>query len=150
VVEVYAVGANRGADYFGTAGDVDESVGLLTLDDGTLVTVQGSRYNGGGYDVRMELAGTAGTLVVGLDDRAPMRSAEPGVTFPDGAPWPGFWPRFLPAYRAEIQAFVELVAGRRDNPCSVAEALEAFYVAEAATRSRVERRAVRVDEVRAR
>lgn len=150
VVEVYALGSNRGADYFALSDDVDEAVALLTMDDGTLVTVQGSRYNGGGYDVRMELAGTAGTVVVGLDDRAPLRSAEPGVTFPDGRSWPGFWPRFLPAYRAEIEAFVELAAGRRDNPCSVAEALEAFYVAEAATRSRAEHRAVRVDEVRPR
>ncbi|GAB3591626.1 Gfo/Idh/MocA family oxidoreductase [Angustibacter peucedani] len=150
VVEVYSVGANRGADYFGASGDVDESVAVMTMDDGTLVTVQGSRYNGAGYDVRMELAGTTGTLVVGLDDAAALRSAEDGVDFPAGPSWPGFWPRFLPAYRAEIEAFVELAAGRRDNPCSVAEALEAFYVAEAATRSRTERRAVRVEEVRPR
>ncbi len=150
VVEVYAVGANRGADYFADSGDVDESVAVLTLDDGTLVTAQGSRYNGAGYDVRLELAGTQGTLVVGLDERVPLRSAEPDVSFPDGEAWPGFWPRFLPAYQAEIEAFVEVAAGRRENPCSVAEALEAFYVAEAATRSRVQRRAVRVEEVRPR
>lgn len=150
VVEVYALGANRGADYFAVSGDVDESVAVLTLDDGTLVTAQGSRYNGAGYDVRLELAGTHGTLVVGLDERVPLRSAEPEVSFPDGEAWPSFWPRFLPAYQAEIEAFVEVAAGRRENPCSVAEALEAFYVAEAATRSRVERRAVRVEEVRPR
>jgi len=150
VVEVYALGANRGADYFGACDDVDESVAVLTLDDGTLVTLQGSRYNGAGHDIRMELAGTAATMVVGLGERTPVRSAEEGVTFPDGEPWPNFWHRFLPAYVAEIEAFVELAAGKRDNPCTVAEALEAFLVAEAATRSRAEHRAVRIEEVRPR
>jgi myo-inositol 2-dehydrogenase/D-chiro-inositol 1-dehydrogenase len=79
-----------------------------------------------------------------------MTSAEQGVRFPEGEPWPNYWHRFLPAYRAEIQSFVEFAAGRRENPCSVAEAVEAFYIAEAATRSRLEHRVVRLDEVRPR
>ena len=76
------VGANRGAAFFAEGGDVDESAALLTLDDGTLVTLQGSRYNGGGHDVRMELAGTAATWVVGLDANAALVSAEAGVGLP--------------------------------------------------------------------
>jgi predicted dehydrogenase len=150
VVEVYATGANRGADFFAAAGDVDTSAALLTLADGTLATVQGSRYNGAGYDVRMELAGTRATWVVGLDDRAPLTSAEPGAAFPAGAPWPSFWDRFTPAYVAEMTAFLDVALGRRESPCPVAEALESFYVAEAAARSRTEGRAVRVEEVRLR
>jgi len=39
VVEVFANGANRGDRVFGDSGDVDESTCLLTLDDGTLVTL---------------------------------------------------------------------------------------------------------------
>jgi predicted dehydrogenase len=148
VTEVYAVGANRGAPFFGEAGDVDESAAVLTLDDGTLVTLQGSRYNGGGHDVRMELAGTSATWVVGLDAQAALVSAEPGVDFPDGTPWESFWPRWTPAYVAEMNAFVELALGRRESPCTVDEALEAFFVAEAATRSRLEHRPVLVSEVR--
>jgi predicted dehydrogenase len=150
VVEVYAVGANRGAGFFADAGDVDESAGVLTLDDGTLATVQGSRYNGAGHDVRMEVAGTAGTWVVGLGERAPVVAA--GADVPGlgtGDPWPNFWVRFTPAYVAELTAFVDVAAGRRPSPCTVEEALEAFYVAEAATRSRLEHRPVRLEEVRA-
>lgn len=71
VVSVFARGANRGAAFFREAGDVDNSAALLTLDDGTLATLQGSRYNGGGYDVRMELAGTRRTQAVGLGPHAP-------------------------------------------------------------------------------
>lgn len=149
VVEVYATGANLGDHYFAEAGDVDTSVALLTFADGTLATVQGSRYNGGGYDVRAELAGTSGTYVVGLDRRAPLRSAEPDVNWPDGRPWPDFWQRFRAAYGAEINAFLDLAAGRTDSLCTVADGLEALYVAEAAESSRLRRRPVRVDEIRA-
>ncbi|PSL02733.1 myo-inositol 2-dehydrogenase/D-chiro-inositol 1-dehydrogenase [Haloactinopolyspora alba] len=148
VVDVYATGANRGAAVFGDNGDVDESAAVLTLDDGTLATVQGSRYNGGGYDVRMELAGTAGTHVVGLDEHAALISAEPDVAFPSGNPFREFWSRFRPAYQAEINAFVELARGERESACTVADALETSYVAEAATLSRAQHRPVRIDEVR--
>jgi predicted dehydrogenase len=150
VVEVTAVGANRGAAYFAEGGDVDESAGVMSLDDGTLVTMQGSRYNGGGHDIRMEVAGTRSTYVVGLSERSPVVSAEQDQEFPGGEPWPNYWERFKPAYVAELQAFVELVQGRRENPCSVADALEAFYIAEAATISWRERRTVTLEEVRSR
>ena len=138
VAQVYATGFNRGAAYFGAAGDVDECAALLTLDDGTLATVQASRYNGAGYDVRMELAGTGGTCVVGLCDRSPFRSAESGVSFPRGVPWEWFLDRFEASYRAELHAFVDLVARRGENPCSIEDALQAFIVADALERSRAE------------
>ena len=70
-------------------------------------------------------------------------------SFPDGTPWDGFWPRWTPAYVAEMNAFVELALGRRESPCTVEDALEAFYVAEAATRSRLEHRPVTLVEARA-
>jgi myo-inositol 2-dehydrogenase/D-chiro-inositol 1-dehydrogenase len=147
VVEAFAMGANRGDEVFARSGDVDEATTLLRLDDGSLVTVQGSRYNGAGYDVRMELAGTTGTIVVGLDEKVPLRSVEPDVTFPAGEPWPAFWPRFTPAYRAEMTAFVAMVRRESPSPCTVEEALQAMLVAEAAERSRRENRPVRLAEV---
>ncbi|PZG02648.1 Gfo/Idh/MocA family protein [Nonomuraea aridisoli] len=142
VVSVYATGANRGAAFFAEAGDVDTSAALLTLDDGTLATVQGSRYNGGGYDVRMELAGTERTQAVGLGPRAPLHSTE-GLPEPD-RPWPDFVARFEEAYRAEIDHFLR----GGPSPCTIEDALEALYVAEAADLSLRERRPVEVAEVR--
>jgi len=149
VTEVYAVGAIRGEACFAESGDVDEAAAVLTLDDGTLVTLQGSRYNGGGHDVRMELAGTRATWVVGLDGHVPLVSAEEDVDFPSDTPWPNFWGRWTAAYVAEMNAFVELALGRRRSACSLEDALEAFYVSEAASLSRSEHRPVTVAEVRA-
>ncbi|GAA5084120.1 myo-inositol 2-dehydrogenase/D-chiro-inositol 1-dehydrogenase [Thermocatellispora tengchongensis] len=143
VATVYATGANRGEAFFAAAGDVDTSAALLTLDDGTLVTVQGSRYNGAGYDVRMELAGTRRTQVVGLGPRAPLTSAE-GLQ-PPGEPWPDFVTRFRAAYEAELAAFLRAVRGEGESPCSIEDALAALMVAEAAERSRREGRPVPVE-----
>ncbi|MFF0711802.1 Gfo/Idh/MocA family protein [Streptomyces bauhiniae] len=148
VTEVYAVGGNRGAAYIGEAGDADTTSAVLTLDDGTIAVVSNSRHNARGHDVRMELLGFADSLAVGLDDRLPIRSAEPGVTFPSGTPHDFFMDRFADAYRAELTAFTEVVAGTRPSPCTVEEALEAGWIAEACTLSLREHRPVTLAEVR--
>jgi myo-inositol 2-dehydrogenase/D-chiro-inositol 1-dehydrogenase len=148
VAEVYATGANRGDALFSEAGDVDTSAAVLTLDDGTLVLVSNSRYNPRGYDVRMELHGSRDSIAVGLEDHLPLRSVEPGVSFPAGEPYQFFMDRFLPAYRAELEAFTEVVAGSRPSPCTVADGLEAGWIAEACTTSLQQHRPVRMEEVR--
>lgn len=125
VVEVYAVGGNRGADYIKDAGDADTTGAILTLDDGTIAVVSNSRHNARGYDVRMEIHGFQDSIAVGLEDKLPLRSVEPGVSFPAGTPHDFFMDRFTEAYRAELTAFTEVVAGTRPSPCTVADALEA-------------------------
>ncbi len=147
VTSVYATGANKGASYFADAGDVDTAAAVLTLDDGTLVTVSATRYNGAGHDVRLEVMGSDGTMGVGFDDSLAVTSAEPGVTFPVGPRHWSFMERFLPAYRTELQSFAEVVRGRTASACTVVDALEAFRVAEACETSRREGRVVRIDEI---
>ncbi|WP_370943491.1 Gfo/Idh/MocA family oxidoreductase [Amycolatopsis sp. cg5] len=148
VTEVYALGTNRGEQFFADAGDVDTAAATLVLDDDTLAVVSLTRYNAAGYDVRLEVLGSQSNVIVGLDDRAPLRSVEPGVVALAGPAYPGFMERFRPAYNRELEVFVSVVAGRATSPCGVADALEAFYVAEACEISRRERRPVRIDEVR--
>ena len=148
VTEVYALGANRGAAFFRDVGDVDTAAALLTLTDGSMAHVAATRYNAAGYDVRLEVLGSRQSISVGLDDRLPLRSAEPGVSFPDGPPYPVFMDRFHAAYVAELADFAAIVAGDAQPSCTVADALEAFLVAEACELSRAEHRPVRVDEVR--
>jgi myo-inositol 2-dehydrogenase/D-chiro-inositol 1-dehydrogenase len=153
VVEVYAVGGNRAdtveGSSFASVSDVDTAAATLTLDDGTLVLVSNSRYNLRGYDVRLELHGSRDSIAVGLDAGLPLRSVEPGVEFPGGPAHSFFMDRLAPAFRAELAAFVELVAGRIPTPCSVADAMEAGWIAEAATLSLREHRPVRLAEVKA-
>lgn len=148
VREVYAVGTNRGADFFAASGDVATAAAVLTLDDDSIALVSCTRYNARGYDVRLEVLGSQDSISVGLDDRLPLRSTQAGVTFPSGAPYAGFMERFRDAYVAELAAFIDVVAGRATPSCTVADALEVFYIAEACERSRAEHRPVEVAELR--
>ncbi|HEY8456070.1 MAG TPA: Gfo/Idh/MocA family oxidoreductase [Actinopolymorphaceae bacterium] len=148
VVEVHATGSNRGAEFFAEAGDVDTGTALLTLDDGTLAAIAASRYNGSGYDVRLELHGSQRTIVAGLDTRSPLRSAEPEHDgWPPGQPYANFAERFRDAYVAELEAFVDLAAGRIESPCRGDDALAALRVAVACEQSRREGRAIRVEDI---
>ncbi|HEX4658841.1 MAG TPA: Gfo/Idh/MocA family oxidoreductase [Streptosporangiaceae bacterium] len=148
VAEVYALGTNRGADFFRAAGDVDTMAAMLTLDDDSLAVVSNTRYNGAGYDVRLEVLGSQDSIGVGLDERLPLRSAEADTTFPSGGPYPSFMERFADAYRCELEAFVDLAACGGESPCTMQEALEAFYIAEACEVSLARHQPVQVGEVR--
>ncbi|WP_046502194.1 Gfo/Idh/MocA family protein [Streptomyces odonnellii] len=147
VVEVYATGSDGGPGMFRDAGDIDTAAAVLTLDDGTLATATATRRNGAGYDVRMELAGENDQFAVGLDDRTPITSTEPKGPPPCDNPWPGFLERFAPAYEAEMDAFLKVVAGELENPCDGGEALHALRIAEACELSRREHRPVALAEI---
>jgi myo-inositol 2-dehydrogenase/D-chiro-inositol 1-dehydrogenase len=144
VREVFALGANHGAEVFRQAGDVDAAAAVLTLESDTFALLTGTRYNAAGYDVRMELLGSLSSICVGLDDRLPLRSVEPEVTIPAVKPWGMFMERFADAYVAEMRAFVQVAAGEAASPCTVADALQAALVAEACELSRREGRPVKV------
>ena len=148
VLEVYATGTNQGVDYIEAAGDVESATTILTLSGGTLAVVSNSRSNGRGHDVRLELLGRKDSVAAGLDDRLPLRSADPAVRFPAGTPWDFFMDRFADAFRSELTAFTEVVAGTRPSPCTLHDGVEASLIAEAATRSRRGHRPVPVEEVR--
>jgi myo-inositol 2-dehydrogenase/D-chiro-inositol 1-dehydrogenase len=135
IVEVYARGSNNGDPEIGAVGDVDTALAVCTLDDGTLAVVTASRYNGAGHDVRLELQGSRGSLLVGLDQRTALRSAEAGVEFPVGPPHTTFAERFADAYRAEIAAFADLVRGVDGELCRPEDAVAASRVADAAQES---------------
>ncbi|WP_426225215.1 Gfo/Idh/MocA family oxidoreductase [Pseudarthrobacter sp. DSP2-3-2b1] len=135
IVEVYARGSNNGDPAIGAVGDVDTALAVITFDDGTVGTVSASRYNGAGHDVRLEIQGSKGSLMVGLDEKSALTSAEQGVRFPAGESHKTFAERFDAAYRSEMAAFVELVLGRRANPCTPEDAVAASRVADAAQES---------------
>jgi myo-inositol 2-dehydrogenase/D-chiro-inositol 1-dehydrogenase len=70
-----------------------------------------------------------------MDEHMAMTSTEPGTRFPAGPPHMTFAERFHTAYRAEMAAFVDVVLGRRENPCTPEDAVAASMVADAAQAS---------------
>ncbi|MFJ4170185.1 Gfo/Idh/MocA family oxidoreductase [Paenarthrobacter sp. NPDC089714] len=135
IVEVYAKGSNNGDPAIGEVGDVDTALAVVTFDDGTVGTVSASRYNGAGHDVRLELQGSDGSILVGMDHQMAVRSAELGIAFPAGTAHRTFAERFHQAYRSEMAAFAEVILGERKNPCTPEDAVAASRVADAAQES---------------
>lgn len=75
-----------------------------------------------------------------------MRSVDRGGPQPID-PFPSFPVRFADAYRAEMTAFVDLVAGRGPNRCPGSTAVEALRLAVAADRSLATGLPVDVDDI---
>ncbi len=147
VVEVYATGSARGDDFFAELGDVATAQTLLTFDDGATAVVSNTRYNPRGHDVRLELHGTGDSVVAGWTDNTPLRNLETDTAWPSGKPWTFFMDRLVDAFRAELTAFTEVVAGQRPSPCTVDDALAVTWIAEAATLSLQQHRPVQIVEV---
>ena len=145
--EVYCIGSARGFPQYAKYDDYANATALITLDDGTPVTLTWTRHDPLGHDVRAEIFGSRDSVAVGLGPRMPLRSLEPGVPPPAGPPWTIFLDRWDDAYRDELLAFVEVAAGRLENPCTATDGVEALRLAEALTLSAREGRIVRMSEV---
>ena len=146
VEEVYADGSVRGFPVFAEHGDVDTGAVILRLLDGTLGVLSQTRHDPRGYDIRTEIVGSLDSVAMGLEDRTPIRSLEPGAVQP-GPAFLDFGMRFEPAYRAEIGGFLEAVRGDRPSPCTARDALEAMRISVAAGRSRAEHRPIPMSEI---
>ena len=147
VVEVYADGFTFTTGEFGQARPIDTGVVVLSMTSGTKVIMSGIRHDPVGHDVRMEIFGTRDSVAVGLEPRLPLRSMEDGVADPVQPTPKTFLDRFAPAYRAEIEAFVDLVQGRGTSPCTPEDAREALKIAVACDLSREQRRPVALKEI---
>jgi myo-inositol 2-dehydrogenase / D-chiro-inositol 1-dehydrogenase len=147
VEQVFATGAVRKWDRYAKHGDLDTAAVVLTMSGGLPVLISGARHDPRGYDTRVELLGSEDSVAVGVGDRTPLRSLEPGAPAPGTNPWTTFLDRFGAAFDAELRAFLEFARGERENPCPGIEALHALRVAVACDRSHAEGRPVRIDEV---
>lgn len=134
VVSVYADGAQRDGGAFDPQLDADSIVVSMRLSDGSLACLTVSRLSPTGYDVRAELLGSKDHVVVGWDDRAPVRALDRPVE-PHARPWPDWHERFATAYREEMAAFLAAVAGTGRVEVTVDDGLRAERIAEAAAES---------------
>jgi myo-inositol 2-dehydrogenase/D-chiro-inositol 1-dehydrogenase len=147
VEEVHAWATVLYDERFAKADDWDTSLAVLRFRDGALGVVETSRHSAWGYDIRAEVAGSIGKVVVDAGRKTPVthirRVAREEDLFAD------FGDRFEVAYRRELEVFFEdLAVGRTPAP-GPDDALETLRLAVACTRSWREGRPVRLDEVTA-
>ncbi len=146
VVEVTATGSAVIAREIGEAGDVDTAVALLRFSNGAIVVADVSREAVYGYDVRTEIHGSLGMLLVGFDRMQNGRLLDGAFATPQTD---SFLTRFSDAYRAEIEDFIEAIAEGRLARVNGRDALEALRIAVAADRSRESGRTVKLAEIEA-
>jgi myo-inositol 2-dehydrogenase/D-chiro-inositol 1-dehydrogenase len=118
----------------GAAGDVDTAVVTLTYDDGRIAVIRNSRRAVFGYDQRIELLGSEGMLQAeNMLENTVRKSTAAGVT--GAKPVLFFLERYMPAYAAEWNAFLDAVNSGKPMPVTLEEGVSALAVAEAATES---------------
>jgi myo-inositol 2-dehydrogenase/D-chiro-inositol 1-dehydrogenase len=131
VVEVYASGAVLVDDAFARADDVDNAVVMLKFAGGTHAVLTAGRHDPLGYDHRIEVLGARDSVVVGLDERTPLNGWNANKNA-----YPGFPERFQLAYRNEMRVFIDVLAGRAENPSPARDSLVSLRLAEACEQSR--------------
>ena len=144
-VTVSAVGSCLVDPEIGAAGDVDTAAVTLTYADGKIATIRNTRRAGYG-DQRVEIQGSEGMLQVGnLVENLMVKSTAAGVT--SAKPVLFFLERYMPAYAAEWNAFVEAYKSGSQMPVTLEDGVAALAMAEAATRSAKSGQPVRLSDV---
>jgi myo-inositol 2-dehydrogenase / D-chiro-inositol 1-dehydrogenase len=152
VEEVSAWGAVLIDPAIAATGDVDTGMISLRFKNGALGVIQNSRRSAFGYDVRTEVFGSKGKLVMDATPKTPLTQYGPGtISGGDGKletdHFHFFMDRFRDAYRLEIEAFIHcLETGSQPTPGTV-DALESLRLSVAATRSLKEGRTVKLSEI---
>ena len=145
VARVQAFGAVRVDPEIGKLGDVDTAITVLFFENGAQGVVENSRRSVYGYDIRTEVFGEGGKVVVDAVPRTPTwRFREGGL---EADHYHFFMDRFKEAYRAELEAFVAAVSAGRTPTPGPEDALAALKIALAATKSHREGRPVAISEV---
>jgi myo-inositol 2-dehydrogenase/D-chiro-inositol 1-dehydrogenase len=147
VDEVHAWASTLFDERFSEADDWDTSVAMLRFRSGALGVLETSRHSAWGYDIRTEVSGSAGKVVVDAAQKTPATHLRRFGW--EGDLYESFPDRFEVAYRRELVAFFDdLRAGRTPSP-GPDEALETLRLAIACTLSWREGRPIRVGDVTA-
>ena len=130
----------------GELGDFDSVNVILTTGSGKQCTITNTRRATYGYDQRIEVHGSKGSVSAENHRQARIELASSeGYRRPPLLDF--FMTRYIAAYAAEIAAFVEAVASGGPAPTTGHDGLMALALAEAALMSVTDGRAVRLAEV---
>lgn len=144
VEEVLAWGAVRTDPKIAEVGDVDTVNLSLKFVNGALGVIQNSRRSVYGYDVRTEVFGAGGKLVMDATPKTPLWQYDQGIR---GDHYNFFMDRFKEAYKLELEAFFRAIAAGEKPTPGPEDAIESLRIALAATKSLKEGRIVRLGEI---
>lgn len=145
VEEVFAVGAAMIDSAIGKAGDIDTAITTLKLKNGALAVIDNSRQAVYGYDQRIEVFGSKGSMLA--CNRTPSRTVR---TITEGVitdkPLYFFLERYQESFQAEMEEFVSAVRDDRDPSVSGIDGLISTLIGMAANESLKRGEPVRVSQ----
>jgi myo-inositol 2-dehydrogenase/D-chiro-inositol 1-dehydrogenase len=146
VEEIYTAGGVMVDPEIGAAGDLDTAVIVLRFRNGVIGTIDNSRQAAYGYDQRVEILGSKGSIATGNNypNQAVVSTAQ---EVRKDLPLNFFMERYTESFANEIRAFVDAIREDRPTPVAGIDGLVAVQMGIAARRSYDERRAVRMDEL---
>ena len=147
VIEVYSVGAVLIDPAIGEAGDIDTAITTLTLENGALAVIDNSRKAVYGYDQRIELFGSKGSISAenNTATRSVMMTAKGTVS---ERPLDFFLERYQDSFRLEVNEFFEAISGNGIITADGEAGLVSILIGLAAKKSLDENRPVKISEIR--
>lgn len=134
VKEIYSKGACLIDPEIGKAGDVDTAIVTITFANGAIGSIENSRAAGYGYDQRMEVFGSKGSVEAdNRTDSEVILRTDSGVL--GQKPLWFFIERYKDAYFKEIRSFVDAVFNDAAVSVTGEDGLEAVLIGLAATES---------------
>ncbi|MCC6615863.1 MAG: inositol 2-dehydrogenase [Anaerolineae bacterium] len=146
VVEVYAAGGVMVDPAIGEAGDIDTAVITLKFANGAIGTIDNSRQAVYGYDQRVEVFGSGGSVSSAnwYPDAVTLSTAD---NVRRGLPLNFFMERYTPSYQTEMAAFIRCLQEDTPPPVTGADGRAPVVIALAAARSLRENRPVKLSEI---
>jgi myo-inositol 2-dehydrogenase/D-chiro-inositol 1-dehydrogenase len=146
VEEIYATGGVMVDPAIGQAGDIDTAVITLRYKNGAIGTIDNSRQAVYGYDQRVEVFGSKGSVVVAnpTPHTAIVSHAE---TVESAKPLYFFLERYMDAYAAEMRVFVDCILHDTSPPVTGIDGRIPVVMGLAAWKSYRENRPVKLSEI---
>ncbi len=126
-------------------GDIDNALVNMRFVNGALGNIEASRNAFYGYDIRTEVLGSEGAVMIGVHQHTPVLLLNRAGAHHDVMPY--LMERFGDAYRAQLQHFVDCLHNGQSPAVGGAEALAACKIGIAATRSYQAGRPVTLSEL---
>lgn len=146
VESIYATGAARVDAEIGKAGDLDTALTVLHFKGGLIATIDNSRQAVYGYDQRVEILGSKGTIAT--ENRYPNQvTLSTASAIQRDLPLNFFMDRYSESFESELRAFVDAIRRDQTVPVTGNDGRAAAVLALAARKSFEQNKPVRVKEV---
>jgi myo-inositol 2-dehydrogenase/D-chiro-inositol 1-dehydrogenase len=144
--EVYVQGGVMVDEAIGEAGDIDTHITLLRFANGVIGTIDNCRQAVYGYDQRVEVFGSKGAIET--ENNYPNTSVlSTANAIRRDLPLNFYMDRYVDAYAAEIEAFVDAVVSGKPAPANGQDGRQALIAGLAAQKSYAEGRPVKLAEI---